>query len=92
MCVSVPMQVIEIKKNSEGVLRGRACYEGIVKDISLAARPDVRVGDYVMVQFGLATVRVDPDEARELLGFLRQLDQMMLEATGDQNPEQSTAT
>jgi hydrogenase expression/formation protein HypC len=73
------MQVVQIEKNSEGAPRGKACYEGVVKDVSLQMLPDVRVGDYVMVQFGLATARLDPEEARETLEFLKQLDEMMSE-------------
>jgi hydrogenase expression/formation protein HypC len=77
MCVSVPMQVVEIEKNAGGLVRGKACYGGIVKDVSLQMLPDVRVGDYVMVQFGLATTALSPDEARETLELLKQLDELM---------------
>ena len=77
MCVSVPMQVVAIEKNFAGVPRGKACFEGTVKEVSLAMLPDVLVGDYVLVQFGLATTRLTPEEARETIEFLRQLDELM---------------
>lgn len=79
MCVSVPMQVVEIKKNQDGARHGRARYEGVLKEVSFQMLPEVQVGDYVMVQFGLATVRLEPEEARETLAFLRELDNFFAE-------------
>ncbi|MBI4672598.1 MAG: HypC/HybG/HupF family hydrogenase formation chaperone [Chloroflexi bacterium] len=79
MCVNVPMQVVEIQQNQDGMLLGRACFEGVVKDVSFQLLPAVRIGDYVMVQFGLATVRLEPAQAQETLALLRELDQLWTE-------------
>lgn len=74
MCISVPMQVVEIHPPQDDARTGVVSYDGAHKQVSLAAVPEVQVGDYVLVQFGFATSRLDAADARRTLELLRELD------------------
>lgn len=68
MCLAVPARVIEI---SEGA--GRVDLAGVVREVSFALLPDVRVGDYVLLHAGYALQKVDEAEAEETIRLLAQL-------------------
>jgi len=68
MCLGIPGKVIVIEKNVAKVDVG-----GLLRDVSLDLCPDVSVGEYVLIHTGFAIQRVDEEEAKETLEFLRQL-------------------
>lgn len=76
MCISVPMQVVEIFPSTDGKRAGTVNYDGALRPVSFDALPDVTVGDYVLVQFGLATSRMDAADAERTLALLRELDNL----------------
>jgi hydrogenase expression/formation protein HypC len=86
MCISVPMQVVEIFPQQDDALIGIVSYEGARKQVSLAAVPEAQVGDYVLVQFGFATSRLEAEDAIRTLELLRELDNLFL------NDEQAPLT
>ena len=71
--------MITIEENSErqgnsSLWRtGKASFGGIIKEVSLAYVPDVKIGDYVIVHVGFALSIVDPEEAEQTLTYLNQL-------------------
>ncbi|MEG4171663.1 MULTISPECIES: HypC/HybG/HupF family hydrogenase formation chaperone [unclassified Microcoleus] len=79
MCLAVPGKVIGIEENSErngnsSLWRtGKVSFGGIIKEVSLAYVPDVKIGDYVIVHVGFALSIVDQEEAEETLTYLNQL-------------------
>ncbi|MBI5033728.1 MAG: HypC/HybG/HupF family hydrogenase formation chaperone [Chloroflexi bacterium] len=75
MCVAVPGQVVQIEENA-GVRIGRVSFGDTTKQVMLALVPDVRVGDFVMVEAGLATVKVEKEQADEILKFIKELDEL----------------
>jgi hydrogenase expression/formation protein HypC len=80
MCLAVPGKVISIEENSErngnsSLWRiGKVSFGGIIKEVSLAYVPDVKIGDYVIVHVGFALSIVDPEEAEQTLTYLNQLE------------------
>jgi hydrogenase expression/formation protein HypC len=78
MCLAVPGKVIGIEENSErngnsSLWRtGKVSFSGIIKEVSLAYVPEVKIGDYVIVHVGFALSIVDPEEAEETLNYLDQ--------------------
>ncbi len=74
MCLGIPGQVVEIQETPTGVTMGKVNFDGIVKDVCLSPLPDVKIGDYIMVHFGLATSKLEEDEAQGILKFLREFD------------------
>lgn len=79
MCLAVPGKVIGIEENSErngnsSLWRtGKVSFGGIIKEVSLAYVPEVKIGDYVIVHVGFALSIVDQEEAEETLTYLNQL-------------------
>jgi hydrogenase expression/formation protein HypC len=71
MCLGVPGKVVAIQENELGMTLGRVSFGGIIKDVSLAYLPDVRLGDYVVVHVGFALSRVDEEAAKEIFAFLQ---------------------
>lgn len=77
MCLSVPAQVIEIEQNPIGMPMGTIKIGDATQQVCLAYLPDVRAGDYVLCQFGFATARLEPDEAKSVLQSLNELDRLL---------------
>ena len=75
MCVAIPGEVIEIKKDSD-FLHGVVSFGGIKKDISLVCTPEVELGDYVLVHVGLAISIVDKDEAARIYRYLEEINEI----------------
>jgi hydrogenase expression/formation protein HypC len=71
MCLGVPGKVVAIQENELGMTLGRVSFGGIIKDVSLAYLPEVRLGDYVVVHVGFALSRVDEEAAKEIFAFLQ---------------------
>jgi len=69
MCVAIPYQVLEIDGN------GLAQIEigGIRRPVSLALVPEVKTGDWVLVNLGSAIAKIDEDEAREIISLYREI-------------------
>ena len=75
MCLGVPGKVIEIENLGDGFLRGKVDFSGIVREVDLSFTPDVKVGEYVIVHVGFAIAKLDEDEARETLEYLKEISQ-----------------
>ena len=69
MCVAIPYQILEIDDN------GLAQIEigGARHKVSLALVPEVKTGDWVLVNLGSAVVKIDEDEAREIISLYREI-------------------
>jgi hydrogenase assembly chaperone HypC/HupF len=76
MCLGVPGKVIQIEENAAGVKTGKVTSGDATRDVMLSVLPEVHVGDYVMVQYGMATSRLDEDEVEDILAFVRNLDEL----------------
>lgn len=73
MCLGIPGRIIEI--TGEGItLMGRVDFDGVVKEVSLAYVPDIKVGDYTIIHVGFAITQLDEESAKETLALLQMLD------------------
>ncbi|MFC1632170.1 HypC/HybG/HupF family hydrogenase formation chaperone [Candidatus Omnitrophota bacterium] len=70
MCLAVPAEVKEIKKNSAVVDFG-----GVAKEISLGILTGVKTGEFVLVHAGFAIGKVSRSEAEDTLKLLEELYQ-----------------
>ena len=71
MCLAIPGKVISIQENPLGMTMGRVSFGGVVKDVSLAYLPEVKLDDYVVVHVGFAISIVDEGQAREIFDFVK---------------------
>ena len=77
MCLSVPGKLIEITSKSDATFTtGKVSFDGIIKEVSLALVPQVKINDYVLVHVGAAISIIDEDEAKKTFEILKQLDEL----------------
>ena len=89
MCLAVPGKVLSISGQDLN-LAGKVSFGGIVKDVSLAYVPEVKVGDYVIVHVGFALSRVDEAEANQVFAYLQEMEELTdLEDRGASAPPAS---
>ena len=73
MCLAVPGQVVEIQ--GEDLDRtGRISFGGVVRQVSLACVPEVKLGEYVLVHAGMAIGTLDAEEADRVFRYLEELE------------------
>ena len=82
MCLAVPGKILSIAGDDPLLRAGRVSFGGIVKEVNLAYTPEARVGDYVIVHVGFALSTVDEEEARQVFGYLKAMDELA-ELEGD---------
>lgn len=58
----------------------KVSFSGMVRDVSLAFVPDVRVGEYVLVHVGMALSKVDADEAQKILEDVQLMNDLLKES------------
>ncbi|MBE9242620.1 HypC/HybG/HupF family hydrogenase formation chaperone [Synechocystis salina] len=75
MCLALPGQVVSLIPHSDPLLlAGKVSFGGIIKTVSLAYVPEVKVGDYVIVHVGFAISIVDEVAAQETLTDLAAME------------------
>ena len=68
MCLAIPAKVVAINGDM-----ATAEMEGISIEACTALLPDVKVGDYILIHAGYALQRLDEDEAKVTLDYLREM-------------------
>lgn len=65
MCLALPGRVLSTSLGDDGITCGSVDFEGVVKEISFALVPEVRAGDYVVAQMGMALEVLTEAEAAQ---------------------------
>jgi hydrogenase expression/formation protein HypC len=76
MCLGIPGKVVSIDATLEDMPMGNVSFGGITKEVCLAYVPSVAVGDYVVVHAGFAISTIDEEEAQEVFGMLKQMEDL----------------
>ena len=74
MCLGIPGEVMSV--TDETLRMGRISFGGVFKEICLAYVPEAEVGDYVIVHAGFAISRVNETEAKRVLAYLDEIDEL----------------
>lgn len=75
MCLGIPGKLEAIEGDDPLFRTGKVNFGGVLKDVSLAAVPEVLVGQYVIVHAGMAISILDEAEADEVFQYLNELAQ-----------------
>ena len=67
MCLGVPGELLELRREGGGIVTGRARIGGAVREVNLSFTPDAAVGDWVIVHVGVAISLLDQPAARRTL-------------------------
>jgi hydrogenase expression/formation protein HypC len=76
MCLAVPGKILSVSGDDPITRVGRVDFGGIVKEISLAYTPEVKIGNYVLVHVGFAITVIDEIEAGRVFEHLRALGEL----------------
>ena len=69
MCVAIPYKVVEVKENSRAEIE----VAGARHQVSLQLFPDVKVGDWVLVNLGSVVAKIGEDEAGEIMRLYEEI-------------------
>ncbi|HEX7545718.1 MAG TPA: HypC/HybG/HupF family hydrogenase formation chaperone [Gemmatimonadaceae bacterium] len=73
MCLGIPGKIIEIDDDG-GLPMGVVDFGGVRRAVCLAyVRPEIGLGDYVIVHVGFAISKVDEAEAQRTFDVLREM-------------------
>lgn len=79
MCLAIPGRVMSIREPEHGQSElertGVVDFGGVQKEVNLSLVPEAGVGDYVIVHVGFAISRLDEEEARQTLQYLREMEE-----------------
>lgn len=75
MCLAVPGKILDIT-GEELTRRARVDFGGIRREVSLAALPEAKVGEHVLVHAGFALNIVDETEAQRMLDDLARMGEL----------------
>ena len=76
MCLAIPGKVESISGSDQLSRVGKVNFGGILKEVSLAYVPEVKVGDYVIVHVGFALSRLDEAEAHKVFEYLKEMEEL----------------
>jgi hydrogenase expression/formation protein HypC len=82
MCLAIPGKLVSMAGDDPIGRTGKVDFSGVVREVSLACVPEVKIGDYVMVHVGMAIGVVDETEAREVFEYLTRIGELASEETG----------
>lgn len=74
MCLGIPGEILETHPSDLGVRMGTVRFGGAEREVCLEYVPEAAVGDYVIVHVGVAISRVSEAEAREVFGYLQEIE------------------
>jgi hydrogenase expression/formation protein HypC len=75
VCLAIPGKITSIKGDDPLWRMGKVDFGGIIKEVSLAYVPEVKIGEYVIVHVGFALSRVDEGEAMKVFEYVKQMDE-----------------
>ena len=77
MCLAVPGKIVSIDASDDELFRsGKVSFEGVIREVNLAAVPEAEVGQYVLVHVGMALNVIDEEEALKTLAYFKELGEL----------------
>ena len=84
MCLAIPGKIVSIEAGKDPLFKvGKVSFDGVIREINLAAVPEVNEGDYVLVHVGMALNVIDEKEALKTLDYFKKLGELNNEFEGD---------
>ena len=77
MCLAVPGKVVSISGDDPLLRKGTVSFGGVIKEVSLAYVPEVKIDDYVIVHVGFALSILDQEAAEKSLAEFREMEAIL---------------
>ena len=88
MCLAIPGKLVSIEETSDILFRsGKVSFDGVIREVNLAAVPDAEVGQYVLVHVGMALNVIDEEEALKTLEYFKELGELQAELGEEKGEE-----
>ena len=89
MCLAIPGKILSIQSSDDPLFKaGNVSFDGVIREINLAAVPEAKIGEYVLVHVGMALNVVDEEEALKTIEYLKEIDELNDEL-GEASPNDS---
>ena len=77
MCLAIPGQIVSIVDSEDPLFKSaQVSFDGILREVNLAAVPEASVGEYVLVHVGMALNVIDEEEAQRTLKYFKELGEL----------------
>jgi len=77
MCLAIPGKLVSIKETTDVLFKsGKVSFDGVIREVNLAAVPEAEVGQYVLVHVGMALNVIDEEEALTTLEYFKELGEI----------------
>ena len=77
MCLAIPGKIVSIDPAKDPLFKvGKVSFDGVLRNINLAAVPEAKVGAYVLVHVGMALNVIDEKEALKTLEYFKEIDEL----------------
>ena len=80
MCLAVPGKVVSISGDDPLLKKGKVSFGGVLKEVSLAYVPEVKIGDYVIVHVGFALSILDEEAAQQSLAEFQKMEEILAQS------------
>ena len=80
MCLAVPGKVVSITGDDPLLKKGKVSFGGVLKEVSLAYVPEVKIGDYVIVHVGFALSILDEEAAQQSLAEFQKMEEILAQS------------
>lgn len=80
MCLAVPGKVVSISGDDPLLKKGKVSFGGVLKEVSLAYVPEVKIGDYVIVHVGFALTILDEEAAQQSLAEFQKMEEILAQS------------
>ena len=75
MCLAVPGKIVSVSSADDPLFKsGKVSFDGVIREVNLAAVPEAEVGNYVLVHVGMALNIIDEEEALKTLEYFKEID------------------
>ncbi|MDJ0661758.1 MAG: HypC/HybG/HupF family hydrogenase formation chaperone [Crocosphaera sp.] len=79
MCLAVPGKVVSISGDEPLLKKGKVSFGGVMKEVSFAYVPEVKIDDYVIVHVGFALSILDQEAAEKSLAEFEEMEAILSE-------------
>jgi hydrogenase expression/formation protein HypC len=77
MCLAIPGKIVSIEATEDVLFKsGKVSFDGVMREVNLAAVPEAEIGQYVLVHVGMALNVIDEEEALKTLEYFRELGEL----------------
>ena len=88
MCLAIPGKLVSIEDSTDVLFKsGKVSFDGVIREVNLAAVPEAKVGQYVLGHVGMALNVLDEEEALKTLEYFKELGELENEL-GDESSDQ----